>query len=79
MLAETLAPYAKAELVFCQDEPQNMGAWSFLAPHLERITGKKLLYAGREAAASPAPGSPMLFALEQEALISTKKITKAKH
>jgi len=85
LLAETLAPYAKAELVFCQDEPQNMGAWSFLAPHLERITGKKLLYAGREAAASPAPGSPMLFALEQEALISTalgvtaKKITKAKH
>jgi 2-oxoglutarate dehydrogenase E1 component len=71
--------------VFCQDEPQNMGAWSYLAPHLERITGRKPAYAGREAAASPAPGSPMLFALEQEALISTalgvtaKKITKVKH
>ena len=71
--------------MWCQEEPQNSGAWSFIAPHLERIAGRKPLYAGREAAASPAPGSAMLFALEQEALISTalgvtaKKVTKAKH
>jgi 2-oxoglutarate dehydrogenase E1 component len=85
LLAETLAPYAKADLVWCQDEPQNMGAWSYIAPHLERIAGRKPLYAGREAAASPAPGSALLFAVEQESLISSalgvtaKKVTKAKH
>ncbi len=84
-LVEILTPYAKAELVWCQDEPQNMGAWSFIAPYLERIAGRKVQYAGREAAASPAPGSALLFAIEQEALISSalgvtaKKVTKAKH
>jgi 2-oxoglutarate dehydrogenase E1 component len=85
LLAEILAPYAKAELVWCQEEPQNCGAWSFINQHLERIAGRKPAYAGREPAASPAPGSALLFALEQEALISTalgvtaKKVTRIKH
>jgi 2-oxoglutarate dehydrogenase E1 component len=85
LLADILAPYAKAELVWCQEEPQNMGAWSFIAPYLERIAGRKPTYAGRDAAASPAPGSALLFATEQEALIASalgvtaKKVTKAKH
>ena len=43
-------------LIWCQEEPQNMGAWSFLAPTLEEIFGRKATYAGREAAASPAVG-----------------------
>ncbi|MEI6106667.1 MAG: 2-oxoglutarate dehydrogenase E1 component [Opitutae bacterium] len=45
-----------ARLIWCQEEPQNMGAWSFLAPQLEEIFGRKAVYAGRDAAASPAVG-----------------------
>lgn len=43
-------------LVWCQEEPQNMGAWSFMAPQLEECFGRKPVYAGRDAAASPAVG-----------------------
>ncbi len=72
MLKEVLKPYTKAtEFVFCQEEPQNMGFWSFIEPYLRRILGRDVLYAGREAAASPAPGSMGLFSIEQEALISS--------
>jgi 2-oxoglutarate dehydrogenase E1 component len=73
------------ELVWCQEEPQNMGAWTFIAPALRHITGKEPIYTGREAAASPAPGSAALFQLEQEQLISSalgisaRKLAKAHH
>jgi len=43
-------------LIWCQEEPQNMGAWSHLAPQLEEIFGRKPIYAGRDAASSPAVG-----------------------
>lgn len=45
-----------ARLVWCQEESENMGAWTYIAPHLERIFGSKPAYAGRDAAASPAVG-----------------------
>jgi len=45
-----------ARLIWCQEEPQNMGAWSYIAPQLEEIFGRKATYAGRDAAASPAVG-----------------------
>jgi 2-oxoglutarate dehydrogenase E1 component len=51
-------------LVWCQEEPQNMGAWSFIAPQLEEIFGRKPTYAGRDAAASPAVGALALHKLE---------------
>ena len=57
-LADILGSYAKAKsFVWCQEEPQNGGAWSFLAPHLEEIAGRKPRYVGRDCAASPAVGS----------------------
>ena len=59
-----------AEFIWCQEEPQNMGAWTFIAPALRHLLGKEVRYAGREAAASPAPGSSALFQLEQEQLIA---------
>ena len=70
-LADILKPYAGAELVWCQEEPQNMGAWTFIQPYLKKITGRDPLYAGREPAASCAPGSMALFQLEQETLVAT--------
>ena len=53
-----------ARLIWCQEEPQNMGAWTFLAPQLEEIFGRKPTYAGREAAASPAVGVLALHRLQ---------------
>ena len=71
MLMSILNTYAKGvDIVWCQEEPQNMGTWSFIEPYLRRLTGKDIAYAGRESAASPAPGSLSLFHIEQEALIA---------
>jgi 2-oxoglutarate dehydrogenase E1 component len=56
-LAEIAKAHPKAKLVWCQEESQNNGAWTFLAPQLEEIFGRKATYAGRDASASPAVGS----------------------
>jgi len=56
-LAEIADAYSRdARLVWCQEEPQNMGAWTYIAPQLEELFGRKATYAGRDAAASPAVG-----------------------
>ena len=56
-LGEIADAYGRdARLIWCQEEPQNMGAWTHLAPQLGEIFGRKPIYAGREAAASPAVG-----------------------
>jgi len=54
--------YANAEIIWCQEEPKNMGAWSFMAAHLRtalkptRGTSFFPRYIGRPSAASPATG-----------------------
>jgi 2-oxoglutarate dehydrogenase E1 component len=61
-----------AEIVWCQDEPQNQGAW-FQIQHnlLENMTdGQKLAYAGRAPSASPAAGYMAKHAEQQKALIA---------
>ncbi|MEN3395205.1 2-oxoglutarate dehydrogenase E1 component [Brucella melitensis] len=61
-LINELSRFRHAEMVWCQEEPKNMGAWSFIDPYLEwvlaRIDAKhqRVRYAGRPAAASPATG-----------------------
>ena len=69
-LAALAKTYAKANLVWVQEEPQNMGAWSYIAPELERIFGRKASYMGREAAASPAVGALSLHKLELAAFLT---------
>jgi 2-oxoglutarate dehydrogenase E1 component len=56
-------------LVWCQEEPQNMGAWSYIEPQLREIFGHEAVYAGRDAAASPAVGALALHKLELTALL----------
>jgi 2-oxoglutarate dehydrogenase E1 component len=46
-----------AELVWCQEEPKNMGAWNFIMPLLLESFEKMPRYAGRKTSASPAVGS----------------------
>jgi 2-oxoglutarate dehydrogenase E1 component len=57
------------QLVWCQEEPQNMGAWTFIEPHLRKMFGRDIAYAGREASASPAVGSLALHKRQQAALV----------
>jgi len=59
------------EIVWCQEEPRNMGAWTFVNPRLQEILrkGQKLSYAGRQASASPASGQKKIHDAEQERLI----------
>jgi 2-oxoglutarate dehydrogenase E1 component len=56
-------------IVWCQEEPQNMGAWTFIAPRLEDILKQKPKYAGRSSSASTAVGSLALHKYEQSELI----------
>ena len=61
---------AAKDIVWCQEEPKNQGAWYFIRPQLEELfNGQQLRYAGRERSASPAEGSPLLHKQRQEALV----------
>jgi len=70
--AAELKKYPKAtEIVWCQDEPQNQGAWFFIQHniHENMQEGQRLGYAGRSASASPAVGYSHLHVEQQKALI----------
>ena len=55
--------------VWCQEEPQNMGAWNFIAPRIAGLVGSLIGYAGREESASTATGSSGKHKEQQAALI----------
>ncbi len=75
-LPRALAPYRQAQVVWCQEEPENMGAWCFADRRIERVLGgldlraKRPGYIGRPEAASPATGLAKIHAAEQAALVS---------
>jgi 2-oxoglutarate dehydrogenase E1 component len=61
-LVKELSRFKGAEILWCQEEPRNMGAWSFVEPYLEWVLGqvggksRRARYAGRPAAAATATG-----------------------
>jgi 2-oxoglutarate dehydrogenase E1 component len=61
-LAAELARFKKADVVWCQEEPKNMGSWTFVEPYLEwvlKTAGAKVdrpRYVGRSASAATATG-----------------------
>jgi 2-oxoglutarate dehydrogenase E1 component len=76
VLAEELARYPKgAQVIWCQEEPRNMGAWFFVAPRLEAVLQEvgmeqtRPVYAGRLPAASPATGLYQQHVKEQATLV----------
>jgi 2-oxoglutarate dehydrogenase E1 component len=76
VLAEELARFpTSAEVVWCQEEPANMGAWTFVAPRIETVLGQlemaqtRPAYAGRAPAASTATGSHQQHVREQSGLV----------
>ena len=74
-LALELGRYANAEVVWCQEEPQNMGAWTFVDRRIEavltglKVKAKRPVYAGRPEAASPATGLLRRHNREQAQLV----------
>ena len=75
-LVEVLELTPKASIVWCQEEPKNMGSWSFARDFIEDAMQEagcaqaRLDYAGRAAAASPATGSLSRHNSEQAALVN---------
>lgn len=71
LIAE-LQQYKKAqEIIWCQEEPKNQGAWYSINHSLQACVGndQTLAYVGRKAAAAPAVGSPLLHHEQQKQLV----------
>jgi 2-oxoglutarate dehydrogenase E1 component len=74
-LAQEIGAYPNADIVWCQEEPQNMGYWNFVDRRLEsvlvdmkhKVTRPR--FVGRKEAASPATGSLKRHTAEQNALV----------
>ncbi len=72
--AALLARYPQArEIVWCQEEPQNQGAWYQIRHQLQRSLQpeQELYYAGRPGAAAPAPGIFQMHVQQQQVLVET--------
>jgi 2-oxoglutarate dehydrogenase E1 component len=64
--------YKKAtEIIWCQEEPRNQGAWHRIQHYLLRhmLPHQKLIYAGRDSSSSPAPGYKSLHDRQQKELV----------
>ncbi len=71
MVGAIISQYSNvSSFVWCQEEPLNMGAWSYIFPRLEKAVGSKIRYAGRGTASSPAAGSKAMHYREQTALLA---------
>ncbi len=70
-LQGVLQSYGKAsKFVWCQEESQNMGAWTYIEPRLRALLGQEIRYAGRNASASPAVGALAVHKREQACVIN---------
>jgi len=69
-LRELLNVRSAKKLIWCQEEHQNMGAYSFVAPRLQKLFSREWEYVGRPASAAPAAGYSALHKREQAALIA---------
>ncbi|MDE3838939.1 2-oxoglutarate dehydrogenase E1 component [Bacillus methanolicus] len=60
------------EIIWVQEEPKNMGAWSFVEPLIKEIAplGAEVSYIGRRRRSSPAEGDPYVHKLEQARIIN---------
>jgi 2-oxoglutarate dehydrogenase E1 component len=74
-LMKELGRFKQAEFVWCQEEPKNQGAWTFMEPNIEWVLNRigaehqRPRYAGRAAAASPATGLASQHKAQQEKLV----------
>jgi len=74
-MVKELSRFKQAEMVWCQEEPKNQGAWTFIEPNIEWVLTRieadntRPVYAGRPASASPATGLGSTHKKQQAALI----------
>ncbi len=74
-LTQQLERFPKAEVVWCQEEPKNMGAWSYIESRIEDVLldigadCRRPIYVGRKEAAAPATGLLRRHMKEQKALV----------
>ena len=74
-LTEILKLTPDADVVWCQEEPKNMGSWTFIRDYIEEamkqsdLKADRPIFCGRDAAASPATGSAVRHAREQKQLV----------
>ena len=70
-----LSQYPNAEVVWCQEEPENMGGWHFVDRRIDRalstieVRARRPVYIGRPESASPATGSARTHLKEQADLV----------
>ncbi|MDI2091061.1 2-oxoglutarate dehydrogenase E1 component [Commensalibacter oyaizuii] len=75
-LGAILANYPNAEIIWCQEEPENMGGWNFVDRKIEKVLrnirhpAQRVQYVGRAPMASPASGVSSVYKAEQELLIN---------
>jgi 2-oxoglutarate dehydrogenase E1 component len=75
-LTKEFGRFKQAEFVWCQEEPKNQGAWTFVEPNVEWVLGRigaehgRPRYAGRPASASPATGLASKHKQEQRDLVA---------
>jgi len=74
-LVKALKQYPNAELIWCQEEPSNMGAWLFVQPRLQyvldalKLANERPIFVGRKASASTATGAMVTHLQEQKLLV----------
>ncbi|MGC3939143.1 2-oxoglutarate dehydrogenase E1 component [Roseobacter sp. EG26] len=70
-----LERFKQAEVIWCQEEPKNQGAWTFIEPNIEWVLGRikakhtRPVYVGRATSASPATGLASQHKAQQAALV----------
>ncbi|TDL81899.1 2-oxoglutarate dehydrogenase E1 component [Palleronia sediminis] len=75
-LVKELQRFGKAEMVWCQEEPRNQGAWSFIEPNIEWVLTRvearhtRPVYTGRPPQASPATGLASNHKKQQQTLVA---------
>lgn len=70
LIEEIASRYSNAtKWVWCQEEPLNMGGWTFVGPRLQKLTDHHVRYAGRDTAASPSSGAKAIHKMEQARLV----------
>ena len=75
-LTKELERFKQAEVIWCQEEPKNQGAWSFVEPNIEWVLGRlkakhsRPRYVGRNSTASPATGLASQHKAQQAALLN---------
>ena len=75
-MVKELERFKQAEMIWCQEEPKNQGAWTFIEPNIEWVLGRinadhpRPRYVGRATSASPATGLASQHKAQQDALVN---------